>query len=91
MRIATDEVLIIGYGQWDIDGEPVKRADGSPAEYVDVLDLAENQGYRWSLAPEVNGERPKELTKCRLEGELRERERNGRRRLGIVVDTFLKV
>jgi hypothetical protein len=71
MELVTEQVLVVNYGEWEIDGEPVKRKDGSPAEYVTLLDPETGEGYQWTLAESVNGERPKPLAPCRARVQLR--------------------
>jgi hypothetical protein len=70
MQLTTAPVLILGYGIWDIDGEPVTNKEGEPVEYVQVLDLDNDESYKWTLRG-VNGERPKELKTARVVCELR--------------------
>jgi hypothetical protein len=64
MRFTTEPMIVLAYGEWEIDGEPVKNKEGDPVEYVQLLDLDADEIHRWSLRG-VNGERPKELAPTR--------------------------
>lgn len=64
MRATTEPLLIVGYGVWDIDGETAKRRDGSPVEFVQLLDTNTNQVRQWSLARKLDGDRPSELARA---------------------------
>jgi hypothetical protein len=70
LPVSTGPVRVIGYGKWeDVIGEPANRKDGSPSEYIVVVD-DDGETERCTLTADVNGDRPKDLAMTCLVGEL---------------------
>lgn len=72
MKVTTEPLLVVQYGDWgEIDGHPVTRKDGSTVETVTLLDPDTGEGYQWTLAATVNGERPKPMTYAQAQVSMR--------------------
>ena len=67
MKITANDVVVHGYGVYQKNpregGGPMTRGDGSPVEYVEIIDndsIAVRGGERrFTLHPTINGNRPK--------------------------------